>query len=528
MQRLGTQRLIWLILAAAIAVALLAPFAVLFSGLVGTGSEVWEHLKETVLRRYITNSLVLIFGVGLCTLVLGLSLALLTSRFRFPGVGFFKVALLMPLALPSYIAAYAFSGLVGYAGPLHLAFMERGIDGVHFSIMSMGGLIAVLSLVLYPYVFATARVALKSRYNSYIESARALGLSRLRIFWKVILPLLRPALVGGVFLVMMEVLNDYGAMKYFGIPTFTTGIFTAWFSMGDLNAAVRLALLLFAVVAVLSFIESRVHAKHKVHESHRSGQLRPSQLTGWRAAGATGFASVVFIIAFVAPVGYLIWLLGSANVDAALAEWPTLASNSIISGLSGTALVLALVLFTQFVRLLVKSGFSFFVGKSISIGYTLPGAIIAVGVLLFSALIDRQTGAHLALTGSFTMLVFAYAIRFSGVAYQPLHAESEKRSARMFEAAQSLQQKPLALLRKIYLPLSIPGIKIAAILVMIDVLKELPLTLILRPFNFSTLATKAFEYADDEMLGRAALPALSVILVGLIPVLLLHRMLKSS
>ena len=515
-------------MAAAIAVLLLAPFAFLFSGLFGGDNVVWDHLKSTVLSGYVYNSLVLIAGVGLSTLVLGLSLALLTSRYRFPGVGFFKIALLMPLALPSYIAAYAFSGMVGYAGPLHLLFLEQGIDGMHFSIMSKVGLIAVLSLVLYPYVFATARVALESRYNSYIESARALGLSRLRTFWKVILPLLRPALIGGVFLVMMEVLNDYGAMKYFGVPTFTTGIFTAWFSMGDLNAAVRLALLLFVVVATLSFTESRVHAQHKVHESHRSGKLLPTPLRGWRAAGATVFAGLVFIIAFVAPVAYLIWLLKQANVDAALAEWPKLASNSLVSGLSGTAVVLVLVLFTQFVRLLVKSGFSFFIGKSISLGYTLPGAIIAVGVLLFSALLDRQTGAQLALTGSFTMLVFAYAIRFSGVAYQPLHAESEKRSARMFEAAQSLRLRPLALLRKVYLPLSMPGIKIAAILVMIDVLKELPLTLILRPFNFSTLATKAFEYADDEMLGRAALPALSVIVVGVIPVLLLHRMLKSS
>lgn len=434
----------------------------------------------------------------------------------------------MPLALPSYIAAYAFTGLVGYAGPLHLAFLSQGYEGVHFNIMSKFGLIVVLSLVLYPYVFATTRVALESRYTSYIESARALGLSRFRVFWKVILPLLRPALVGGVFLVMMEVLNDYGAMKYFGIPTFTTGIFTAWFSMGDLNAAVRLALLLFLVVGALSFIESRVNAKHKVHESHRSGKLAPIKLSGWRAAAATGFSGTIFTIAFLAPTGYLVWLLTRSNLDAAMVEWPRLASNSILSGVTGTVVVLFLVLFTQFVRLLVKGGFSFFVGKSISIGYTLPGAIIAVGVLMFSALLDRHSGGQMALTGSFSMLVFAYAIRFSGVAYQPLHAESEKRSARMFEAAQSLRQKPLDLLRKIYLPLSSPGIKIAAILVMIDVLKELPLTLILRPFNFSTLATKAFEYADDEMLGRAALPALSVIVVGLIPVLLLHRMLKSS
>lgn len=507
---------------------LLVPLLFLFTGLAGDGDEGWQHLRETVLGNYTINTLVLIAGVGTTTLIIGASLAVLVSSFDFPLRKFFTIALLMPLALPTYIAAYAYAGLLDFAGPVHSAGINLGIDSWHTNIMHHGGLIFVLSMVLYPYVFATARVAMQSRYNSYIESARSLGLKPAHMLFKVVLPLLRPALAGGVFLVMMEVLNDYGAMKYFGIPTFTMGIFNAWFALGDLSAAVRLALMLFALVAVLSGLESWYNRRFKVNESHRSSVVIRTKLTGTRAAFASIYAGTIFLVAFVAPVYYLLWLLGGANLGSSLAEWPQLATNSFIGALTGTAAVLIIVLFTQFVRLLVRNRAGFMIGKSISIGYTLPGAIIAVGVLLFSSWFDGGLPAGWALTGSFVMLVFAYTIRFAGVAYQPMHAESEKRSARMFEAAQSLRMRAMKVLRTIYVPLSTPGIRLAAILVIIDILKELPLTLILRPFNFSTLATKAFEYADDEMLARAALPALSVVAVGLIPVLLLNRMLRSK
>ncbi len=521
-------RAFWIISATLMALLLFVPFIFLFLGFQLSAGDAWHHLRETVLTNYISNTLVLIGGTGIATLILGTSLALLISRFDFPGRNFFKIGMLMPLALPTYIAAYAFTGLFDYAGPIHSMGLKLGVESLHFNLMHRGGLIFVLSMVLYPYVFATARVALQSRYNSYVESARSLGLSPFKIVFRVLLPLLRPALAGGVFLVMMEVLNDYGAMKYFGVPTFTMGIFKAWFSMGDLNVAVRLALMLFLLVGVLSALESWYNRRYKVTESHRSVSISRTKLKGKRSFWAVAYCSVVFSVAFAAPVFYLLWLFVGADITRAFTEWPVLAFNSLLSGVSGTIAVLFIVLFTQFVRLLLRNRYSFIVGKSISIGYTLPGAIIAVGVLLFASFVDGALTGGYILAGSFFMLVFAYAIRFSGVAYQPLHAESEKRSERMFEAAQSIGKTPGVILRKIYLPLSKPGIRLAAILVVIDVLKELPLTLILRPFNFSTLATKAFEYADDEMLSRAALPALSVILVGLIPVLLLNKILKSS
>ena len=391
----------------------------------------------------------------------------------------------------------------------------------------MPGLIAVLSLVLYPYVFATTRVAIESRYTSYLESARSLGLERNALIRKVLLPLLRPAIAGGVFLVMMEVLNDYGAMKYFGIPTFTTGIFTAWFSMGDLGSAVRLAMYLFTIVAILGLVESWYNRRNKVSESHRSRPLEKRQLRGIKAFLATSYAGGIFFVAFLAPVAYLFYLLSMADSSHALAEWPKLAGSSLLCALGGAALVLLVVIITQFVRQLVKSKYGFWIGKSIAVGYTIPGAIIAIGVMLFSRLVDNTFNQGMIVAGSFLALLFAYAVRFAGVAYQPLHAESEKQSGRLFEAGQSVGLSAKNLLVKIFLPLSRKGILLATTLVVIDIFKELPLTLILRPFNFNTLATKAFEYADDEMITRAALPALSVVIVGLIPVLLLHRILRS-
>ncbi len=516
-----------MLIAGTLAALLLVPFAFLLGAIGKAEPAVWQHVKETVLGNYLLNTLLLILATGVATCFLGTTMAVLVSLFSFPGKRFFSVALLLPLALPTYIAGYAFSGLTSYTGPIHLIGRAFGYDGLHADIMNAAGLIFVLSVALYPYVFATVRVALQSRYNSYLESGQSLGMSFKARFFRVLLPLMGPAIAGGVFLVMMEVLNDYGAMKYFGIPTFTMGIFNTWFGMGDLGSAVRLALMLFALVGVLSALERWYTRRFRVVESTRSRKTQTIQLRGVRATIATLSASLIFIIGFVAPCSYLVWLLVDAPFTQVLKEWPNLAKNSFLSALAGAVLILAVVLITQFVRLLLRSKIGFAIGKSISIGYSIPGAIIAVGVLLFSSFIDTRLTPSLALTGSMIMLVFAYTIRFSGVAYQPLHAESEKRSARLFEAAQSLQISTQRIFRQIYLPISSPGIRLAAILVIIDVLKELPLTLILRPFNFSTLATKAFEYADDEMLARAALPALSVIAVGLIPVLLLHRLLRN-
>ncbi len=522
------QRQWWLLATIVAVLVLLSPILCLFPELFKPLGSAWNNLKETVLPAYISNTLILIAGVGLGTVLLGFSSAYLTSMYRFPGARFLRFGLLLPLAIPSYIAAYVFSGVTEYSGPLHLIGRGLGQNDWHVNIMHLPGLIVVLSLVLYPYIFATARVSLESRYNSYIENARSLGLKGTSLLLKVILPLLRPALIGGVFLVIMEVLNDYGAMKYFGITTFTTGIFTAWFSMNDLNSAVRLALMLFVLVALLSYLENWFSRKHKVTESTRSKKSAPKKLTGVPAILAGIYTWGLFIIAFITPVAYLAWRFTLAEHGRAIDEWFTLGRNSLLSGLAGVALILLIALLTQFTQQLIRSKLSRVIGRSISIGYTIPGAIIAIGVLLLSSGIDHAIGQGLLLTGSFGMLIFAYTVRFSGVAYQPLQAEAEKRNGKLFEAAQSLGKSPWSVLKKVYLPVSTNGILLAATLVFIDITKELPLTLILRPFNFSTFATKAFEYADDELLSKAALPALSIVLLGMIPVLLLHRTLRAK
>lgn len=522
------QRQWWLVATIVAVLVLLSPIFSLFPELFNPFGHAWNNLQQTVLPSYISNTLILIVGVGFGTLILGFSSAYLTSLYRFPGSRFLRFSLLLPLAIPSYIAAYVFSGITEYSGPLHLIGRALGQSDWHVNIMHLPGLIIVLSLVLYPYIFATSRVSLESRYNSYIENARSLRLKGFSLLFKIILPLLRPALIGGVFLVIMEVLNDYGAMKYFGITTFTTGIFSAWFSMNDLNSAVRLALMLFVLVALLSYLENWFSRKHKVTESNRSKKSEPKKLTGLSAFFATIYTWGLFLIAFVAPVSYLIWRFTLADHTRAVEEWFTLAKNSLLSGFGGVLLILLVTLLTQFTQQLIRSKLSRIIGRSISIGYTIPGAIIAIGVLLISSGIDHSLGQGLFLTGSFGMLIFAYTVRFSGVAFQPLQAEAEKRNGKLFEAAQSLGKTPWSILRKVYLPLSTNGILLAATLVFIDISKELPLTLILRPFNFSTFATKAFEYADDELLSKAALPALSVVLIGLIPVLLLHRTLRAK
>ncbi|MFM1932681.1 MAG: hypothetical protein RL226_1984 [Bacteroidota bacterium] len=524
---LRVRRGTWLFLAVFLVLLVLTPLALLFLSL-GEPSASFRAISNTLLPRYAVNTLLIAVGTGTLTLLIGVSLALLTSLFTFPGARFFRFALLLPLAFPAYIAAYVYAGMFAYAGPLHLLGRSLGRDNWHFDLLHLPGLIAVLSLVLYPYVFATTRVAIESRYTSYLESARSLGIERNKLIFKVLLPLLRPAIAGGVFLVTMEVLNDYGAMKYFGIPTFTTGIFTAWFSLGDLGSAVRLSLYLFFLVALLGGLESWIHKRNAVAESHRSRPIERRALHGWKAGLATGYASAIFVSAFVLPLLYLVYLINMSDASRASEEWWHLAFNSLLTALSGAAVVIVVVVLTQFVRQLVRTRFSFWLGKSIAVGYTIPGAIIAIGVMIFSKYADQWIDRGLFLSGSLGALLLAYAVRFSGVAYQPIHAESEKQSGRLFEAGLSVGLSPFKLLTRVFLPLSGKGILIASTLVMIDIFKELPLTLILRPFNFDTLATKAFEYADDEMLTRAALPALSLVIVGLIPVLLLHRMLRTK
>jgi len=519
-----------------LALVLALPVIVVSAHVFFPADEIWQHLTETVLFDYISQSLWLSLGVAVGTLILGVSAAWLTSMCQFPGRGVFEWALLLPMAMPAYIIAYTYTGLLDFAGPVQTLLRELmgwGYGDYWFPpIRSLGGAIAMLTLVLYPYVYLLSRAAFLNQSLCVLDVSRTLGNTPAQTFFRVALPLARPAIIAGLSLALMETLADYGTVSYFGISTFTTGIFRTWFGMGSAAAAAQLAALLMVFVLVLIVMEklSRRQAKYH-HTSRHHQQLKRFQLKGNQAWLAFSFCLALLLASFVIPAAQLLkWTLQVADtvIDDA---FMTLVYNSL--KLASLTALLAL-----FLALLLSYGKRLFGGKLVgfavrlaSMGYAIPGAVIAVGVMIPFAWLDNSIDSWaranldfstgLLLSGTLVAVIFAYLVRFLAVAIQTVESGLGQVRLSMDEAARSLGHSPLAVLRKIHMPMLRGSLLTALLLVFVDVLKELPATLILRPFNFNTLAVKTFELASDERLAEAAPTALAIVATGLLPVIIL-------
>ncbi|MGH8500887.1 MAG: ABC transporter permease [Gammaproteobacteria bacterium] len=505
--------------------------------------EVWAHLADTVLKGYIVNSLALMLGVAAGTLLLGVSTAWVCSTCRFPGRPVFEWALLLPLAMPAYIIAYTYTGMLDFAGPLQTRL--RAWTGWQYGdywfpeIRSLGGAIAMLSLVLYPYVYLLARAAFLDQSVCALETARSLGLSAAAAFRRVVLPMARPAIVAGVSLALMETLADYGAVQYFGVSTFTTGIFRTWFGLGDSAAAAQLAAILMVFVFVLIALERRSRKQARFH--HTSQRYRPLprfKLTGIRAAGAWAVCVTPLLFGFLVPAGQLtFWSIQTADrmVDA---EFLELAANSI--GLAATAAVcvLLLALVMAYGKRMRGTRPVRFAVTLAGMGYAIPGVVVAIGVIIPFAWLDNAIDAGmratfgvstgLLLSGTLFALIFAYSVRFLAVSLHAVEAGLGKINPAMDDAARSLGRPPGAVLREIHVPIMRGTLLTALLLVFVDVMKELPATLIMRPFDFNTLAVRAFELASDERLADSASAAVTIVLTGIVPVILLSRSITRS
>ncbi|MFW5909251.1 MAG: ABC transporter permease [Thiohalospira sp.] len=517
--------------------ALLAlPVAVVVGSLLRFDTAIWGHLAGTVLPGYITNSLVLMVGVGLGTFVLGTGTAWLCAVCRFPGRRVFEWALLLPLAMPAYIIAYTYTGLLDGAGPVQTglrAFTGWETGSYAFpEIRSRSGAALMLTLVLYPYVYLLARASFLEQSASALNVARTLGLGPWRMFTRVALPMARPAIVGGLSLALMETLADYGTVKYFGISTFTTGIFRTWFGMGDAAAVAQLAAILLAFVFAVILLE---RASRRGAQYHHHGTWQPApafHLTGWRAAGAFVACLAPLALGFLVPAGQLLtWSLEVAGtIDT---EFATLAGRSVGLAMITAGLALVLALFLAYGQRLLPGRLPAAAVRVAGMGYAVPGTVIAVGVVIPFAAFDNVldgwmreafgVSTGLLLSGTLAALVFAYLVRFLAVSLNTVESGLGRVRASMDEAARTLGHGPLATLRRVHLPLIRGSLLTAMLLVFVDVLKELPATLVLRPFDFNTLAVRAFELASDERLREAAPPALTIVAAGLIPVILLSR-----
>lgn len=507
----------------------------------GGGGASLAALASTVLPTYIANTALLMLLAGGIAGVTGTASAWLIAATRFPGRRVLGWALVLPLALPAYLAAYVYADMLDYAGPVQNALRGAAGWGARDywfpDIRSLGGGAFVLGFVLYPYVYLLARTAFATQSLTQFRAARSLGASPAHAFWRVALPAARPAIAGGIALVLMEVLADFGVAEYFAIPTFSTGIFRSWLAMGDKAAALKLSAVMLVFVIVLVAWEAHTRRGRSDSRDGLAARRDEEPLVHLSAPGkALAFAvcALPVVLGFVLPVAYLASLAMSPAAQAAAGELGTYVGGSLRLGVAAAGLCVGAALLLAFAR--ARSGSRVTAGaiRLATLGYAMPGALLAVGLLAPLGSIDvtltrlaRDSfgwSGGLLLTGTSALLVYALSVRFLTVAYNSVGGGMARIPPSLDAAARSLGARPSRVLARIYAPLLAPSLAGAAALVFIDTLRELPATLILRPFNLETLATRTYRLASDERLVEAAIPALILLAAGLLPVLVLNRL----
>jgi iron(III) transport system permease protein len=528
----------WLTLAALVVAALVAvPIGSVFLSLFdwSTG-ETWSHLVGTVLPDYLLNTVILCVGVGVGVAVFGVATAWLTVMHDFPGRRIFEWALILPLAMPAYVMAYVYTDFLQFVGPvqraLRAAFGWEAGDYWFPDVRTVGGAVVMFAFVFYPYVYMLARTAFLERASGAMEAGRSLGLGPWRSFFRVSLPLARPAVVAGTALALMETLADYGTVAYFGVQTFTTGIYRAWFSLGDRTAAAQLSALLLSFVVLVLVVEHLSRGRARFNDTSR--QRRPgfgqrlSPLAGW---GAFCACFVPLLLGFLLPAGLLLKMAINDGDAQFGPRFLSLAGNSFALASVTAFLGVMLAVLLAYANRLGRVPLTAFLNRLVGLGYAVPGTVIAVGVLIPVTRLDNWladaikavTGASpgLLLTGGMAGLVFAYLTRFLSVAVHTVDTGLGRITLSMDEAARNLGANVWKTLRRVHVPMLRGSLLTAGLMLFVDVMKELPATLVMRPFNLDTLATQTFNLAADERLAEASTAALTIVVVGLVPVILL-------
>jgi iron(III) transport system permease protein len=521
----------------AAALCVLPMLAVALAAMTG-GTDTIVHLWQTVLPRYAATTLLLVILVAFGTFAVGVGAAWLVTMTRFPGVRVLEIALVLPLAFPAYVLAYAYTYVLDHPGIVQSVLRDVtgwGPRDYWFpEIRSPGGAALMLVLVLYPYVYLLSRAAFLQQSASAFLAARALGKSAWVAFWRVSLPMARPAIAGGVLLAVMETIADFGTVAYFGVQTFATGIYTSWFSMADRAAAAQLALCLLSFALLLAILERYQRGGARYHDTGKRRQtMPPADLRGWRAAAAFTLCALPVLLGGLLPALILLDMGLGSDQDLLGRRYLGFIRNSVT--LAGAAAVLTVIaaVAVGFHQRLRPGRVSRVAGYAARLGYAVPGGVIAVGLIVPFAAFDNALDAimrarfdystGLLVTGSIWLLVGAYMVRFLAAALGAYEGGQSTVHANMDAAARSLGQSPLGTLRRVHLPMLTPSLLTALLIVFVDVMKELPATLIMRPFNFDTLAVQAYRLASDERLEGAAVPSLVIVAVGLLPVILICR-----
>ncbi|MFL2682386.1 MAG: ABC transporter permease [Alphaproteobacteria bacterium] len=524
----------WAYFSVILSLIVIIPILTIFLFLFNTGDDTWLHLKNTVLTTYILNSLILLIFSALGTLILGVITAWLVTMYIFPMKKYIEWLLVLPLAIPSYALAYVYSDLLSYSGYLILIFSyitNYEINSINF--YSIYGAIFVFIFSLYPYVYLLARQAFIAQSGTYIEVAKVSGLNLLSIFYKVAIPLARPALVGGVILVVMETLADYGVADYLGIETFTKGIYKAWFNLGDIVSAGKLSIILLITISIIISLEKALRGKAEFTNNTRSSRgFKYFSLNRYLGFTALIICCIPVCIGFFIPITTIIlWSIKSINNIDLYNFIQLFISSFSLALLAAFICILFAILIIYGVRTNSKIAAPF--ARIASLGYSIPGAVAAVAVLIPLAWIDNiisnfalqyfNISIGLLLTGSWFALLFAYLVRFLALSMHSVENSFIKIPISFDYAAKVLGKSNSSILSNIHARIGLGGISLGLLIVFVDVLKELPATMILRPFGLSTLAIKAHEFAIDERLGDAAIPLLAIVVVCLLPLFILAR-----
>lgn len=535
--------MIWRVGAIAVAALVALPLLGIASSLLDWRGPMWRHLAETQLREIVGNTLLLLIGVGLGTTVIGAGTAWLVTMYRFPLSRAFEWALLLPLVMPTYIIGYAYADLLAFAGPLQSALRtatgwQRG-DYWFPDAASATGIAVLFTLVLYPYVYLAARAAFLAQSRALLDASRILGHGPWRTFLRIGMPLARPAIAAGAVLALLEALSDFGTVQYYGVQTFTTALYRTWYGMGDRAGAAQIAMILLGIAVLLVLLErhSRGRARYHVASNLRE-YAPPGDLAGWGAVAACVACLLPVLLGFLVPTAHLMRLAAYSGLPLSAPAFVREATHSLLLAAIAAVVIASLALFLAYAGRLIRRRRYNRMIEFAALGYAIPGAVIAVGILLPLAAADRLLDrvsqglfglpVGLVLSGTAVALVLAYTVRFLAVGIANIAPGLAAIDPSMDASARILGARPAAILRRIHLPMLRGPALTAAIVAFVEVLKELPATLIIRPFNFDTLAVGVYRFASDERLAEAAVGALVLVAASLLPVILLSRAIAAA
>lgn len=514
----------------------ITPVIIVIASLFGDYSENWTHLYNYVLGSYIRNSIYLVSGVLILVTLVGVSTAWLVTNYDFFCKNILEWALILPLAVPPYILAYTFTGLFdtyGTANNLIREIFNLSREFTFFpKVRNVPGAIIVFSFTLYPYVYLVSRMAFINQSKSILEAGRTLGLNKIEVFYKLAVPMIRPAVIAGLMLVAMETLSDFGAVDHFAISTFTTGIFRTWYGMYDIHTAKQLASLLL-IVAIMFIIAEKYSRKNADYSFAGSvfKQLHLIKLTGFKNCFAFIFCFIPIFIGFILPILELSYWAFNYKLDFFNEKFVTTAWNSFYLAIISAFLCTCLAIFINFSVRYKNNNLLKFLSSFLTVGYAVPGIILAIGVMQLLTFVDASLIGmtfKFILTGSLIGLIIAYIIKSYALASSTIESGYQRVNTRLDDVAKSLKSSGWSLLLSVHLPLLKTSFLTSILLVVSEVIKELPATLILRPFNFDTLAVYTYIYAAEERMYDAAAPSIAIVMIGLLPIIILTRMIRRS